>query len=151
MRGPFKALGSIVTATIFCLIAAAAPQADDRKSGEIIETDFLSAPHSGDGPTSEVSVSNWPDDESSLQAVPADLIGDFQPLQTRREQDGPGGRDVASSGGDGAAGDGSGGSGDGGSGGSGDGGSGGSGDGGSGGSGGGGNGKGGKGGKGGKK
>ena len=135
MRGPFKVLGSIVTATIFCLIAAAAPQADDRKSSEIIETDFMSAPLSEDGPTPEVSLSNLPDDESSLQAVPADSIGDFQPLQTRREQDGPGGRDVASSGGDGAAGGGSGGSGDGGSGGSG----------------GGGNGKGGKGGKGGKK
>jgi hypothetical protein len=141
MRGPFKALGSIVTATMLCLIAAAAPQADDRKSGEIIETDFLSAPHSGDGPASEVSVSNWPDDESSLQAVPADSIGDIQPLQSRREQDRSGGRDVASSGGNGAAGGGSGGSGDGGSGGSGGGGNG------KGGGKGGGNGKGGKGGK----
>ena len=79
MRDPFKVLGSIITATILCLIALAAPQADDRNSGEIIETDFMLAPFSDDGQTSEISVSNLPDAEASLQAVPAELIGDLRP------------------------------------------------------------------------
>ncbi len=79
MRDPFKVLGSIFTATLLCLIAVAAPRADDRKSGEIIETDFMSAPFADDDQTSEVSVLNLPDAEASLQAVPAELIGDLQP------------------------------------------------------------------------
>ncbi len=162
MRDTFKVFGSIITATTLCLIAGGAPQADERKSGEIIETDFMSAPFSDDGQTPEVSVSNLPDAEASLQAVPAELIGDLQPPEPPREPNRSSGRDVANSGGSsggsssGGSGDGgsggSGGSGDGGSGdgGSGDGGSGGSGDGGSGDGDSGGGGKGDKGGKGGK-
>ena len=162
MRDTFKVFGSIITATTLCLIAGGAPQADERKSSEIIETDFMSAPFSDDGQTSEISVSNLPDAEASLQAVPAELIGDLRPPKPPREQNRSSGRDVANSGGS-SGGSSSGGSGDGGSGGLGDGGSGdgGSGDGGSGGSGDGGSGdgdsggggkgdKGGKGGKGGK-
>ena len=131
MRDPFKVLGSIITATTFCLIAGGAAQAEDRKSGEIIETDFMSAPFSDDGQTSEVSVSNLLDAEASLQVVPAELIGDLQPLEIRRKQDGSSDRNVANSGGNngGSDGSGDGGSGSSGGGGSGDGGDGGGGNG----------------------
>ena len=131
MRDPFKVLGSIITATTFCLIAVGAAQAEDRKSGEIIETDFMSAPFSDDGQTSEVSVSNLLDAEASLQVVPAELIGDLQPLEIRRKQDGSSDRNVANSGGNngGSDGSGDGGSGSSGGGGSGDGGDGGGGNG----------------------
>ena len=131
MRDTFKVFGSIITATTLCLIAGGAPQADERKSGEIIETDFMSAPFSDDGQTSEVSVSNLLDAEASLQVVPAELIGDLQPLEIRRKQDGSSDRNVANSGGNngGSDGSGDGGSGSSGGGGSGDGGDGGSGNG----------------------
>ncbi|MDX1576467.1 MAG: hypothetical protein R3285_09750 [Kiloniellales bacterium] len=141
MGGPFKALGSIFAATVLCLVAGAA-QAQDSSSGEIIETDFLSAPLTDDGPTGQSSVSGLPDSEASLQAVPVEVIGGLPPAEPPRQQERSSDRDVAgadgpsgggqASGGDASGSGGSGGSGDGGSGGSGDGGSGGSGDGGSG-------------------
>jgi hypothetical protein len=140
MGGPFKALGSIFAATVFCLVVVAAPRADDRQSGEIIETDFLSAPLDDDALNSQASVSTLPDSEASLQAVPVEVIGGLPPAEPPRQQERSSGRDVAGSDGpsggsdaSGGDGSGSGGSGDGGSG---DGGSGGSGDGGDGGDGG---------------
>jgi hypothetical protein len=136
MGGPFKALGSIFAATVLCIVVAAA-QADDRRSGEIIETDFLSAPLTDDALDAQASVSSLPDSEASLQAVPVEVIGGLPPAEPPRQQERSSGRDVASSdgpsgGSDGSGGAGDGGSGDGGSGGSGgDGGTGGGGDGGS--------------------
>lgn len=118
MKDPFKVLGSIITATILCLIAAAAARADDARSGEIIETDFAPAPFSSDGQTSPASESGLPDAALPLQPVPAELIGDLQPVDSQLQPGRSGGGDVASSdGGAGDGGSGGGGSGDGGSGG----------------------------------
>ncbi|HEX9769615.1 MAG TPA: hypothetical protein VGA50_10615, partial [Kiloniellales bacterium] len=118
MKDRFKVLGSIITATIFCLIAATAARADDARSGEIIETDFAPAPFSSDGQTSPASESGLPDAALPLQPVPAELIGDLQPVDSQLQPGRSGGGDVASSdGGAGDSGSGDGGSGDGGSGG----------------------------------
>jgi hypothetical protein len=131
MRDPFKVLGSIFTATILCLIAATAAQADGTKSGEIIETDFAPAPFSSDGQSPPAARSSLPDAVLPLQPVPAELIGDFRPADPHLQPGRSGGGDVASSDGGASNDSGGSGSGDGGSGGGGSGGSG-SGDGGSG-------------------
>jgi len=120
MKDRFKVLGSIITATIFCLIAATAARADDARSGEIIETDFAPAddPLASEDQASRVPFLNVPAVESPLQTVPAELIGDLQPVDSQLQPGRSGGGDVASSdGGAGDSGSGDGGSGDGGSGG----------------------------------
>ncbi len=138
MSDPFKVFGSIFIATMLCLIAATAAQADETKSGEIIETEFAPVPLSSDGQSPPAPGSSLADTVLPLQPVPAELIGDLQPADSQLQRSRTGGRDVAGTdGGAGASNDSGGsGAGDGGSGGSGSGGSGsggsGSGDGGSG-------------------
>ncbi len=114
MGGPFKALSSIFAAAGVCLVAAAAAEAQDRRSGEIIETDFLSAPLTDDGLAAQPSVSSLPDSEASLQAVPVEVIGGLPPAEPPSQQERSSDRDVASS--DGPSGSGNASGGDGGSG-----------------------------------
>ncbi len=111
LRDPFKVVGSIIPVTVLCLIAVSAPQADERESGAIIETDFAPAlaPISSDDQTSQDSFSDLPAAEPSLQDVPAELIVDLPPSKPQREPDGSRGGDVASSGGSSASSNGSGG------------------------------------------
>ena len=120
MRDPFKVFGSIFTATMVCLMAATAAQADDAKSGEIIETEFAPVPLSSDGLSPPPPGSSLPDAVLPLQPVPAELIDDLQPADSQLQRGRTGGGDVAGSDGGGASNDSGGsGAGDGGSGGSG--------------------------------
>lgn len=116
MRDPFRLIGSIGTATMLCLMAMTAPQADDKKSREIIETDFAPtpAPLSGDGQSYPPSEPDLPAAQPSLLPVPVELIGELQPLDPYLGPDGSSDGGVASSGGAGTAGNGLGGTGSGG-------------------------------------
>ncbi len=116
MRDPFRLIGSIGTATMLCLMAMTAPQADDKKSREIIETDFAPtpAPLSGDGQSYPPSDPELPAAQPSLLPVPVELIGELQPLDPYLGPDGSSDGGVASSGGAGTAGNGLGGTGSGG-------------------------------------
>lgn len=116
MRDPFRLIGSIGTATMLCLMAMTAPQADDKKSREIIETDFAPtpAPLSGDGQSYPPSDPELPAAQPSLVPVPVELIGELQPLDPYLGPDGSSDGGVASSGGAGTAGNGLGGAGSGG-------------------------------------
>jgi len=118
MRDPFRLIGSIGTATMLCLMAMTAPQADDKKSREIIETDFAPtpAPLSGDGQSYPPSDPELPAAQPSLLPVPVELIGELQPLDPYLGPDGSSDGGVASSGGVGTVGNGLGGAGSGGAG-----------------------------------
>ena len=116
MRDPFRLIGSIGTATMLCLMAMTASGADDKKSQEIIETDFAPtpAPLSGDGQSYPPSDPELPAAQPSLLPVPVELIGELQPLDPYLGPDGSSDVGVASSGGAGTAGHGLGGAGSGG-------------------------------------
>ena len=111
MRDPFRLIGSIGTATMLCLMAMTAPQADDKKSREIIETDFAPtpAPLSGDGQSYPPSDPELPAAQPSLLPVPVELIGELQPLDPYLGPDGSSDGGAASSGGVGTVGNGLGG------------------------------------------
>ena len=115
MRDPFRLIGSIGTATMLCLMAITAPQADDKKSREIIETDFAPtpAPLSGDGQSYPPSDPELPAAQPSLVPVPVELIGELQPPDPYLGPDGSSDGGVASSGGAGTVGNGLGGTGSG--------------------------------------
>ncbi len=110
MSDPFKVFGSIFTAIMVCLMAATAAQADDTKSGEIIETEFAPAPVPSDGLSPPAPGSSLPDAVLPLQLVPAELIGDLQPADPQLQLDRTGGGGVASSDGGGPSNDSGGGS-----------------------------------------
>jgi hypothetical protein len=114
MGDQFKVAGGILIATTFCLMAATASRAQEAKLGEIIETDFAteSQPFAGDGEPVPPAVPTLPPPDTSLQPVPAELIGDVAPEEPQRTADGSSGGDAASSDGAGA-GSGAGGSGSG--------------------------------------
>ena len=94
LRDPHKAVSSIVTVTILCLMVFSAPQANDEQSNEIIESDFTSEPDSDDE-TPREPFSNLPATEPTLDGLPAALIDDRPPEVSRREGGGSSGRDVA--------------------------------------------------------